>query len=879
MVGGTATLLNLTIVTMGTLFLHWAYVPVALGATEAGVLLSFSLNDRLTFHTLAPAAGTWLKRCLRFHGGYVVGQVLTILLAGSMIAFLRWSPPLAQAIAIALVVFVNFTIQRFWTYRRRSGHPLVGPHQRGNACAEKSRLVDLQGETSLLLAKDAPDKQRLSALLRVRQMLSQPMVSITLCWLAALAMIGPHLMTPFVRDEADFVVAAQAIDQRGVPVFYQSDVELSGRPVLRVGSVPGLAGPSTVYEDPDGAFTWVENGGISYKVGNWHPPLYLYLLALFLLLPLPLMLAARLLNLLLLAGVLILLYRLSALLPSKSRDETQVPLLRGTTRSFVPLASLVLYLGFTFGIRSSVLVDFTTTLSPLTVLLFWDIHLRAPQNGKGVVLRALALLLVLWSNLGPVPALALAVVLIPLLRWETRSMLVSISAVCLALMLFGLTFGLYSLWEGIPAGATFAHSSAIVSRTLLALPHPTGWAHLTRGASMVPLEVFLLVLYGPLVAGGAVLVLMRYVRWRFPPRLMLPLVIGGAPLLALLLSAGYLKWQHVSVTQGLVLGWEWIPAVGKLLVENWAASPFISWLLPGMACTLLLASARQGSPFHRSIVEMAAFALLMTGDVLFVGPDAWGFPKYVGPVYPVLILLSVLLVHGLWTGQVKLHQWRTFLVSTGSATALCWMLGMVVFGCQPPDALPGICSNQSPVSPLGWLSVISALNVVACGALVALTGRYLWKRSLATEETQHVIGALIGGLLLPLLVFALLEEAAMPGPQGSITYEAGDITGLQEAGHFLATHVAPGQLVLARKEIMVFAPTLRYIDDFQVPDTLIVQNRAIVWVVRPQLSISGFRQLAHRGAWGMYYRAPPRAAARLPTTSRSEGNLALVPSG
>lgn len=119
LVGGTATILNLGIVGTLTIAFTWSYLPAALIATECGVLLSFMLNDRLTFRRLASGAGHWLGRCLRFHGTYAVGQALTIALGFTLIHVAGLPPLAAQACAIAAITIFNFAMLRFWAYRAR----------------------------------------------------------------------------------------------------------------------------------------------------------------------------------------------------------------------------------------------------------------------------------------------------------------------------------------------------------------------------------------------------------------------------------------------------------------------------------------------------------------------------------------------------------------------------------------------------------------------------------------------------------------------------------------------------------------------------------------------------------------------------------------
>ncbi|MGO8946419.1 MAG: GtrA family protein [Ktedonobacterales bacterium] len=122
LVGGICALFNLAILSALTLLAGWSYLPAVLVATEAGVLLSFILNDRITFRELAEHAGGWPERCLRYHGGAAAGQVLIILMALLLIHVAGLKPILAQAISIAVVTVFNFVVQRFLTYATRTRH-------------------------------------------------------------------------------------------------------------------------------------------------------------------------------------------------------------------------------------------------------------------------------------------------------------------------------------------------------------------------------------------------------------------------------------------------------------------------------------------------------------------------------------------------------------------------------------------------------------------------------------------------------------------------------------------------------------------------------------------------------------------------------------
>lgn len=119
-IGGISTVLNLSVVGALTFVAGWSYLPAAVVALEAGVLLSFVLNDRLTFRTLADDAGSWIQRCLRFHGAYGLGQTLIIGIGFLLIHLAHLPVLVAQAGATAVVTGVNFGVLRMWAYRSRA---------------------------------------------------------------------------------------------------------------------------------------------------------------------------------------------------------------------------------------------------------------------------------------------------------------------------------------------------------------------------------------------------------------------------------------------------------------------------------------------------------------------------------------------------------------------------------------------------------------------------------------------------------------------------------------------------------------------------------------------------------------------------------------
>ncbi len=93
-------------------------------AYEISLLVNFMLNDYFTFRHLAGHRRSWLARCLRFHLTAGVGFFLTLMFQYSFHFFLHMPSLFAQALAIILVLFYNFTVHHLFTYRHIKGQPL-----------------------------------------------------------------------------------------------------------------------------------------------------------------------------------------------------------------------------------------------------------------------------------------------------------------------------------------------------------------------------------------------------------------------------------------------------------------------------------------------------------------------------------------------------------------------------------------------------------------------------------------------------------------------------------------------------------------------------------------------------------------------------------
>ena len=87
-------------------------------AAEISIMANFALNDFFTFRHLAGHERTWLARCLRFQLTALGGTALTFVIEFSLSHALPVRPIFAQAIALILVLFYNFSFHHIFTYRQ-----------------------------------------------------------------------------------------------------------------------------------------------------------------------------------------------------------------------------------------------------------------------------------------------------------------------------------------------------------------------------------------------------------------------------------------------------------------------------------------------------------------------------------------------------------------------------------------------------------------------------------------------------------------------------------------------------------------------------------------------------------------------------------------
>lgn len=119
--GGISALCTIGITRLLNLSAHQTYALAALIGTEVGILVNFSINDRLAFYDLAGHRRPLLTRLFRYHLTCATGQTLIFLIAVALHDLAHWDGSLAQAVPIVLVTGVNFALHRFWTYRGARG--------------------------------------------------------------------------------------------------------------------------------------------------------------------------------------------------------------------------------------------------------------------------------------------------------------------------------------------------------------------------------------------------------------------------------------------------------------------------------------------------------------------------------------------------------------------------------------------------------------------------------------------------------------------------------------------------------------------------------------------------------------------------------------
>lgn len=115
-IGAFVTLVNLSLVWLLSHQHHFPYVVYVTLATECTLLLSFVLNDRLTFQQMV-SGRAWYVRCVRFHCASACAAIITIVVSSLVYHTTHCAPVVAQFAAIPVASTANFAMHRLWTYR------------------------------------------------------------------------------------------------------------------------------------------------------------------------------------------------------------------------------------------------------------------------------------------------------------------------------------------------------------------------------------------------------------------------------------------------------------------------------------------------------------------------------------------------------------------------------------------------------------------------------------------------------------------------------------------------------------------------------------------------------------------------------------------
>lgn len=86
-------------------------------AAEISIMANFAPNDFFTFRHLSGHQRSWIARCMRFHITCIGGIVLTFVIQFAISHLSHIQPIIAQAIALILVLFYNFSFHHIFTYR------------------------------------------------------------------------------------------------------------------------------------------------------------------------------------------------------------------------------------------------------------------------------------------------------------------------------------------------------------------------------------------------------------------------------------------------------------------------------------------------------------------------------------------------------------------------------------------------------------------------------------------------------------------------------------------------------------------------------------------------------------------------------------------
>lgn len=144
-IGGIAAVINLVALYLmyNVLKLPFAsnldWLIAFLVAAEVSTMSSFVMNDRITFSHLPGHARSWWARCLRFHSTSAAGTIATLVMSFGFKTWLGMSAIIAEAVAILLALFLNFTMHHVWTYRHIKEDDGHGGAQTGEPALAQGR--------------------------------------------------------------------------------------------------------------------------------------------------------------------------------------------------------------------------------------------------------------------------------------------------------------------------------------------------------------------------------------------------------------------------------------------------------------------------------------------------------------------------------------------------------------------------------------------------------------------------------------------------------------------------------------------------------------------------------------------------------------------
>ena len=86
-------------------------------AAAISIIANFVPNDFFTFRHLSGHQRSWFARCVRFYITAIGGCVLILVIQFAISHLLHTRPIIAQAIALIVVLFYNFSFHHLFTYR------------------------------------------------------------------------------------------------------------------------------------------------------------------------------------------------------------------------------------------------------------------------------------------------------------------------------------------------------------------------------------------------------------------------------------------------------------------------------------------------------------------------------------------------------------------------------------------------------------------------------------------------------------------------------------------------------------------------------------------------------------------------------------------